>query len=240
MRNCSIFAGTVLLGLGTLGAATVERPVRKATVVVRTDARSGHLVRRVVVTPRAVREKVIRPVPVSSSKPSTQPEMFAADSQVDRLIEEAARKHQVDPLLVHSVIRVESNYDPFAISPKGAEGLMQLLPSTARRFGVSNTFNVGENIDAGVRYLKYLQDLFKDDRLALAAYNAGEAAVAKYNSIPPYWETRNYVYQVGKTLGELREWAKKTRTAEKESAERQYRPLEHFIDAEGRFHLRTR
>jgi len=104
----------------------------------------------------------------------------------------------VDPLLVDSVIRVESNYNPLAVSPKGAEGLMQLIPATARRFGVTNSFDVKENIEAGVTYLKYLLDMFGDDRLAVAAYNAGESAVMRYGDVPPYRETMNYVSRVGK------------------------------------------
>jgi len=111
---------------------------------------------------------------------------IALNARVEELIHRAANTHGVDPLLVDSVIRVESNYDPYAVSRKGAEGLMQLIPSTQRRFGVLNAFHAGQNIDGGVRYLKYLIDLYKQDfRLALAAYNAGEAAVARYGGVPP-------------------------------------------------------
>ena len=117
------------------------------------------------------------------------------------MVEKAARDNNVDPLLVHSVIQVESNYNPYAVSPKGAEGLMQLMPPTARELGVSNSFDPRQNIEAGVRYLKYLQDLYKDDRLALAAYNAGPGAVDKYKWIPPYPETQDYVNRVGQQYG---------------------------------------
>jgi soluble lytic murein transglycosylase-like protein len=96
---------------------------------------------------------------------------------------------------------VESNYNPLAISPKGAQGLMQLMPDTARRFGVANAFDPIDNIRGGARYLKYLLDLYHgDQRLALAAYNAGEGAVQKYGDVPPYPETLNYVTQVGRQI----------------------------------------
>jgi soluble lytic murein transglycosylase-like protein len=98
---------------------------------------------------------------------------------------------------------VESNYNPYAISPKGAQGLMQLVPGTARRFGVANVFNPAENVEGGARYLRYLLDLYHNDyRLALAAYNAGEGAVARHGGVPPYPETVNYLQQVRKRLVE--------------------------------------
>jgi soluble lytic murein transglycosylase-like protein len=111
------------------------------------------------------------------------------------------------------VIKVESNYNPNAVSSKGALGLMQLIPSTARRFGVDHVFDPVENIQGGARYLKYLVDLYGADNypLVLAAYNAGEAAVAKYNGIPPFPETQNYVIQVKNTLEKLAAAAKAKR-----------------------------
>ena len=111
--------------------------------------------------------------------------------------EAAAKVVGTDPKSDVAVIKVESNYNPHAISSKGALGLMQLIPSTARRFGVSDAFDPIQNIQGGAKYLRYLLDLF-DGRfpLALAAYNAGEAAVARYGGIPPYAETQNYVQNV--------------------------------------------
>jgi soluble lytic murein transglycosylase-like protein len=96
---------------------------------------------------------------------------------------------------------VESNYDPNAVSPKGAQGLMQLIPATARRFGVSDAFNPSDNIQGGARYLKHLLELYKgDESLALAAYNAGEGAVSRYGGVPPYPETQDYVAKVRQRL----------------------------------------
>src|SRR4030095_12634037 len=93
-------------------------------------------------------------------------------------------------------------------------GLMQLIPGTARRFGVSDTFQPEQNIEGGVRYLKYLMELYRgDEKLALAAYNAGEGAVAKYKGVPPYPETQNYVSQVGKRLDQSREAEKRAKAA---------------------------
>lgn len=114
------------------------------------------------------------------------------------LIEQIASKYQVDAKLVHAVIQTESAYNSTAQSPKGAVGLMQLMPDTARRFGVTDRNDPDQNIDGGTRYLKHLINLFDPNLdLAVAAYNAGENAVIRYkNSIPPYTETQNYVKQV--------------------------------------------
>ena len=112
-----------------------------------------------------------------------------------------ARKHAVDEALVLAVIEVESRYDAFAVSPRGAMGLMQLMPQTAARFAVSNTFNPAENVDGGVRYLKELLERYSGQvRLALAAYNAGEKAVDQFKGIPPFRETQQYVGRVLRAL----------------------------------------
>jgi len=114
------------------------------------------------------------------------------------LIEQTANRYQVDAKLVHAVIQTESAYNSSAQSPKGAVGLMQLMPDTARRFGVSDRNDPDQNVDGGTRYLKHLIEMFNPNLdLAVAAYNAGENAVIRYNnSIPPYPETQNYVKQV--------------------------------------------
>jgi soluble lytic murein transglycosylase-like protein len=115
----------------------------------------------------------------------------------DPVIWEAAQRHRVDYALVKAVIKAESNFDPLAISRAGAKGLMQLMPGTAGDLGVNDAFQPEDNIHGGVRYLRYLLDLFEGNlRLALAAYNAGENAVFRYNGIPPYKETRTYIQRV--------------------------------------------
>ena len=109
-----------------------------------------------------------------------------------------AQRTQLKPELLHAVIRAESSYDPKAVSKKGAVGLMQLMPGTARRYGVNNSWDPESNLDAGARYLKDLLEMFDQNlMLALAAYNAGENAVKQYgNRIPPFPETQRYVTKV--------------------------------------------
>jgi soluble lytic murein transglycosylase-like protein len=118
-------------------------------------------------------------------------------NQYDSLISEFSRKHQVDFALIKAIIRAESGFNAFAVSRKGAKGLMQLMPETAQRVNVSNIFDPRENIEGGVRHFKYLLSLFNNDlRLSLAAYNAGENVVGESRSIPPYRETVDYVKKV--------------------------------------------
>lgn len=114
----------------------------------------------------------------------------------DSIIDIYANKYGIDKDLVHAVIQVESDYDHLAISKKGAMGLMQLHPITANELGVGNPFDVESNLEGGIRYLREMLDRYGDLRKALAAYNAGPEAVNKYNGIPPYKETQNYVRKV--------------------------------------------
>ena len=115
----------------------------------------------------------------------------------EKLVKEAAERHHVDPALVRAVIQTESNWNSGAVSRRGAGGLMQLIPTTAQRFGVNDLFNPQQNIDGGVRYLKTLLERYNGNLdLALAAYNAGEGAVDRAHGIPAFRETRNYVQRV--------------------------------------------
>lgn len=112
-------------------------------------------------------------------------------------IERIARKYRLDPALIHAVISVESGFNPQAVSPAGAMGLMQLMPGTARRYGIDDPYDPLTNINGGARHLRFLLDKFRNISLALAAYNAGANAVIRHrNSIPPYLETRKYVVRV--------------------------------------------
>ncbi len=126
------------------------------------------------------------------------PEFFRTDpSAYDALILTKARQHNVDFALVKAIIQVESSFNPYAVSNRGARGLMQLMPETAQRHGAHDIYDPADNIEAGVRYIKYLAVLFNNKNyLIIAAYNAGENAVLRYNGIPPYPETELYVRKV--------------------------------------------
>jgi soluble lytic murein transglycosylase-like protein len=247
----------VMLAASPMRAADAETiPAPKSyKTVVRVDPRSGKLVRAQVALYPPALHSAASSTPISPS--------------LQELVERTSRAHQVDPLLVDSVIRAESNYNPNAVSPKGAEGLMQLMPTTARMLGVTNSFDPAENIEAGVKLLKHLQDIYKDDRLALAAYNAGPGAVDRFKQVPPYPETQKYVETVNRKYGEARsaallknDTALKSDTAKVAAsqkaaqdaaapapappqepasplAEEKHPKLEEFIDADGKLHLRT-
>lgn len=126
--------------------------------------------------------------------------VVSAPAALDRMVQETAEKHNVDPELVRAVISTESNWNASAVSSKGAQGLMQLVPGTAHQLGVGNAFDPAQNVDAGVRYLGMLLQRYNGDlKLALAAYNAGPSIVDRFGGVPNFRETRNYVEKVTST-----------------------------------------
>jgi soluble lytic murein transglycosylase-like protein len=168
-----------------------------------------------------------------AEQPARAPTASLPPQAINQLVEETANRFQVDPQLVHAIIKVESQYDPNAVSSKGAMGLMQLIPKTAKRFGVENPFNPKENIEGGVGYLKHLLNLYGGDlSLSLAAYNAGEHAVERFGGIPSFAETRDYVqkvtdiYQLGSTQSGTYAGAKKPQPS----------PIIRYVDEQGVVH----
>jgi hypothetical protein len=155
-------------------------------------------------------------------------------ADVDRLVQQTADRLRIDPQLVHAIIQVESEYDPNAVSRKGAMGLMQLIPATAQRFGVGNPFDPRQNIEGGIIYLKYLLDLFGGDlALSLAAYNAGEHSVQRTGGVPALAETQQYVHKVTNLYKSGSPLAASTsRSREPKTA-----PIHRYVDEQGVVHL---
>ncbi|HEX8185231.1 MAG TPA: lytic transglycosylase domain-containing protein [Blastocatellia bacterium] len=193
------FAAFILLLAAPVAAQAQQRPMsppeRAPVPLTDTDqqrARAEELAKKkpgaeVATAPKAVQVKV--PIALLGHHISS------GNLALDSLVQEAAAQHGLDPCLIFSVMRAESSFNRMAISPKGASGLMQLMPATAVRFGVKNIFDPRENVFGGAKYLRWLLDRFNGDvRLALAGYNAGEGAVEFYGlKIPPFMETQNYV-----------------------------------------------
>ena len=191
----------------------------QVVTVVRADRISGRLVRSLRVQ--------------SNDPPPDSQELIG-------MIDSIAAQHGVEDSLVHSVIRAESNYNPRAVSPKGALGIMQLIPSTAKRFGVANPFDARENVEGGVKYLKFLLDYYQDNYAkAIAAYNAGENAVDKFNGIPPYPETQNYVYRVAGNLKAARGRRKLPAPAVQESTPPEHQAIRASVGSDGKVYYRT-
>jgi soluble lytic murein transglycosylase-like protein len=190
--------GAVLCVLGTAVPASAQIYSwhdEKGTLVVSNKPRGGaEAVTRSFSVPRAENVRATRYAPTDRS------------AHYDDLIVEHSQAHGVRTDLVRAVIQVESGFNPYATSRKGAMGLMQLMPDTARMFGVINPFNPIENIRAGVAYLRQLLDKYSNNEvLALAAYNAGPKAVDRHGeNVPPFRETRNYVSNVKRIAGETR------------------------------------
>lgn len=159
---------------------------------------------------KVAKENTAKVLAIGRSRPfveSAPADLSARRARYERIIELVASQENLRPELLHAVVRTESAYNPVAVSPAGATGLMQLMPATAARYRVANIDDPTENLRGGARYLRDLLDMFGNDlQLALAAYNAGENAVAQYgNRIPPYPETQRYVRKVLQYL-----WAEQT------------------------------
>jgi len=188
-----------LAALGLCAAAFA--PTSSAQIMRSVDA-SGHEMfvnaEPPVVLKAAAKPRATIYMPAESSfMGAGRPEVSIDRDGAEKLVREAAERHSVDPALVRAVIETESGWNPSAYSRKGAGGLMQLIPTTAQRYGANDLFNPQQNIDAGVRHLKWLLERYNGNLdLALAAYNAGEGAVDRAHGIPAYKETRNYVHKV--------------------------------------------
>jgi soluble lytic murein transglycosylase-like protein len=203
MSNRRIFGAFALLAL----AATFSGPasgqiasyVDERGKVIYVNGDSPQPARGSTISPSAAKASPV----VSMPQPSVESDEFAAaspnptDSRLDRIVQEAAQRHRLDPALVKAVISTESGWNTRAISQKGAVGLMQLIPATAQRFGVGNPFDPAQNVEGGTTYLKTLLDRYNGDLTkSLAAYNAGEHAVDLSGGVPAYRETRRYVQKV--------------------------------------------
>jgi soluble lytic murein transglycosylase-like protein len=164
--------------------------------------------KRLKLTSRAMPASATPAAPVLRMAVGSALEGFSTgDANVDRFIVESSNRHGVDPLLIYSIMHRESSFKRFALSNKGARGLMQLMPATAARLGVRNIFDPQQNIEGGVKYMRFLLNLFDGNvRLALAGYNAGEGAVLKYGrSVPPYRETQEYVRRISERYSLMRD-----------------------------------
>ena len=199
-KNWTVTLGLLLLMSPVLEAGGVsQESSRVRRYEVREDAETGRLTR--------VTSLVRRSKQASGGSAGAAGRMVVQGREVldvDSLVQDAGLRHNMDPDLIHAVLRQESNYNVFAVSVKGACGLMQLMPGTALRFGVSDIFDPAENVEGGVKYLRFLMDRYEGDRIrTLAAYNAGEGAVDRYGGVPPYRETEDYVERVRQWYGSL-------------------------------------
>ena len=165
---------------------------------------SGQMVTRTLPPAHPAGEAPPAPLPEPRLEPQSAAALAAQPSrrEIERLVRDLAPGYGLSPELVLAVVEVESNFNPQARSPKRAQGLMQLIPATARRFGVKDPWDPHQNLRGGMAYLRWLLDHFDGNlRFALAGYNAGEAAVRRHGEVPPYTETRNYVKRIARVLG---------------------------------------
>jgi soluble lytic murein transglycosylase-like protein len=185
-----LFAAPVLARAQQQPLTPPARPPVPLTAADQERARAEQLKKQSATAAPAAQSSIIK-IPAARSGRH----ISSGNAAIDTLVFESAAEHGLDPCLIFSVMRAESSFNRMAVSPKGASGLMQLMPATAVRFGVRNIFDVRENIFGGAKYLRWLLERFKGDvRLALAGYNAGEGAVEIYGyRIPPFLETQSYV-----------------------------------------------
>jgi hypothetical protein len=216
----AIAAGVFVLGASSLASAEIVFMTSGSTLSVKGHTTNGDSVTLTlrsggtVTCDKTLIERIAPdevphpdPIPPASLQMPTPPVTPAVrgaqlrETAYADLIVAAATTYGVDPVLVQALIQVESNYQPRARSSKGAMGLMQLMPAVAREYKVRNAYDPATNIDAGVRKLKSLIDGMGDLKLALAAYNAGEGAVARFGGVPPYRETQSYVSRIMSIAG---------------------------------------
>lgn len=158
---------------------------------------TGQVVRRVAGPAARTPESLKTVSPRQFRTPPSGSASVSSNTGLDHILESTAKKFGIEPGLLKAVAKVESDFNPFAVSKSGAMGLMQLMPGTAASLGVENPFNAMENIEGGARYLKSLMDRYGGDaRLALAAYNAGPGAVDRHGGVPPYSETTSYLNKI--------------------------------------------
>lgn len=186
-----------LRGGRVLSVSAVRFEQETAVVVLRTGGEM-RLPRDFVVDVSPDEVPYVAPVSVAIRVVAVGEPTAPAKGDLAALIDRLAEHHGVDTQLAHAVVRVESNYDSRAVSPKGAMGLMQLMPATARQYAVDDPFDPAQNLAAGLQHLRLLLDRFGKGKvsLALAAYNAGEGAVSRYRGIPPFRETQEYVRRI--------------------------------------------
>ena len=193
----------------TRDGVRVELPAEAAPRARKPQKRLRLTTRTSAVVPAAVAAPAeVAPAPALSAAVAKSLDGFSTgDAKIDSLIVESGRRNGVDPVLLYAIMHRESAFKRRALSHKGASGLMQLMPPTARRFGVTNIWDPAQNIEGGARYMRVLLDMFGGDvRLALAGYNAGEGAVLKYGrSVSPYSETREYVRRITERYAMMRD-----------------------------------
>jgi hypothetical protein len=193
-----LFMVSALPALAVAQQSTLLSPSERSTVPLTDADQQRALSSPLVSSPVVVPGGPLGQAPESNLVRFPGLHISSGNPQIDVLVTEASARYRLDPCLIISVMSVESRYNRLAVSPKGASGLMQLMPETAARFGVRNIFDPRENIMAGANYLRWLLDRFGGNvRLALAGYNAGEGAVESHGfKIPPFMETQNYVQEI--------------------------------------------